>query len=60
MRKTSIVLAKSLSGLMELLGDTYEPRVLRLLVLEELSPITEFATAAVLAKAFRDIFKCER
>jgi hypothetical protein len=34
---------------MELLGDHYEPRVLRLLVLEELSPITELVTAPDLA-----------
>jgi hypothetical protein len=48
-----------IKGLMELLGDAYEPRVLRLLVLEELSPITELAVASVLAEAFRGIFKCE-
>lgn len=48
-----------IKGLMELLGDSYEPRVLRLLVLEELSPITELATAPVLAEVFRGIFKCE-
>jgi hypothetical protein len=42
---------------MELLGDSYEPHVLRLLVLEELFPITELATAPVLAEAFRGIFK---
>ena len=47
-------------GLIELLGDSYEPRVLRLLVLEELAPITDLATAPVLADAFRSIFKCER
>ena len=46
-------------GLIELLGDKYEPRVLRLLVLEELFPITELAAASDLANAFRDIFKCE-
>lgn len=39
-------------SLIELLGNRYEPRVLRLLVLEELAP--------VLADAFRDIFNCER
>jgi hypothetical protein len=44
---------------MELLGDSYEPRVLWLLVLEELSLITELATAPVLAEAFRGVFKCE-
>jgi len=48
-----------IKGLMELLGDGYEPRVLRLLVLEELSPITELTVAPVLAGAFRGIFKCE-
>jgi hypothetical protein len=46
-------------GLIELLGDRYEPRVLRLLVLEELFPITDLATAPVLADAFRGIFNCE-
>ena len=61
MCKTSIELPKSLfKGLIELLGDSYEPRVLRLLVLEELAPITELATAPVLADAFRSVFKCER
>lgn len=49
-----------IKGLIELLGDSYEPRVLRLLVLEELAPITELATASVLADAFRGIFDCER
>jgi hypothetical protein len=47
-------------GLIELLGDSYEPRILRLLVLEELAPITDLATAPVLADAFRGIFNCER
>jgi Fungal protein kinase len=47
------------SGLIELLGDSYEPRVLRLLVLEELVPISELAAPSVLADAFRDIFNCE-
>jgi hypothetical protein len=45
---------------MELLGENYEPRVLLLLVLEELSPITELAIAPVLVDAFRGVFKCER
>ncbi|KAF8800096.1 hypothetical protein BYT27DRAFT_7175755 [Phlegmacium glaucopus] len=45
-------------GLIELLGDSYEPRVLRLLVLEELTPITKLGTAPVLAEAFRGIFQC--
>ena len=48
-----------IKGLMELLGDGYEPRILRLLVLEELSPITELAIAPVLAEAFRGVFRCE-
>jgi hypothetical protein len=47
-------------GLIELLGDSYKPRVPRLLVLEELSPITELASASVLADAFRGVSKCER
>lgn len=46
-------------GLIELLGDRYEPRVLRMLVLEELFPVTELAAAPVLAQAFRDVFKCK-
>ena len=49
-----------LKGLVELLGDRYEPRVLRLLVLEELTPITELATALCLATAFRGIFDCRQ
>jgi len=48
-----------IKGLMELLSDGYEPRILRLHVLEELSPITGLAVASVLAEAFRGIFKCE-
>ena len=48
-----------IKGLMEILGDRYEPRVLRLLVSDELFPISELADAPVLAGAFRDIFKCE-
>lgn len=46
-----------IKGLIELLGDSYEPRVLRLLVLKELSPITELASASVLADAFRGVFR---
>ena len=46
-------------GLTELLGNKYEPRVLRLLVLEELFPITELVAPSDLAQVFRDIFKCE-
>jgi hypothetical protein len=46
-------------GVMEFLGDKYEPRVLRLLVMEELRPITELVKPSDLAKAFRDIFECE-
>ena len=38
--------------------DVYELRALRLLVFDELRPITELTTAALLAKAFREIFKC--
>ncbi|KAJ6510985.1 hypothetical protein C8R45DRAFT_777978, partial [Mycena sanguinolenta] len=35
-----------------------EPRVLRILVQEELHPITELTTAAELGEAFRGIFAC--
>ena len=38
--------------------DVYELRALRLLVFDELRPITELTTAAVLAEAFREIYKC--
>jgi hypothetical protein len=48
-----------IKGLVKLVGDSYESRVLRLLVLEELFPITDLATAPVLADAFRGIFNCE-
>lgn len=46
-------------GLMKLLGDEYEPRVLRLLVMEELFPVVTLTTAAKVAKVFRDVFYCE-
>ena len=51
-------LASSPRGrLFRFFGDTdaYELRALRLLVFDELRPITELTTAAVLAKAFREI-----
>jgi len=37
---------------------TYEPRILRVLVLEELFPVFLLTEATDLAKAFRDVFKC--
>lgn len=55
MRRTLIEPPKSL---IELLGNSYEPRVLRLHVLE-LAPITELSIAPVLADAFRGVFNCE-
>jgi hypothetical protein len=40
------------------MGDEYEARVLRTMVQEELSPITERTAAVDLAQSFREIFKC--
>jgi hypothetical protein len=45
--------------LIKQLGDKYEKRVLRIMVLEELSPITDRTTAAELAQSFREIFRCK-
>ena len=56
----NVMHAQEINWTTELLGDSYEPRVLRLLVLEELFPITELASASVLADAFRGLSKCER
>ncbi|KAJ7221239.1 hypothetical protein GGX14DRAFT_540485 [Mycena pura] len=39
-------------------GEHYELRVLRIVVQERLSPITELTTAPELSKAFHGIFKC--
>ncbi|KAJ7066492.1 hypothetical protein C8F01DRAFT_703727 [Mycena amicta] len=46
--------------LFDLLKDECEQRVLRIVVWEELSPITKLTTAADVAKAFRGIFDCYR
>jgi hypothetical protein len=45
-------------ALVDRMGDRYEQRVLRIIVQEELYPITEQTTAAGLAQSFREIFKC--
>ena len=45
--------------LIEQLGDKYEKRVLRIMVLEELSPITNRTTAPELAQSFRKILRCK-
>ena len=44
--------------LIDILGDKYEKRVLRVIVQEELFPITDCYTAPELAQAFREIFHC--
>jgi Fungal protein kinase len=44
--------------LIELMGDAYEKRVLRIIVQEELFSITERKTAAELARSLREIFRC--
>ncbi|KAJ7131627.1 hypothetical protein C8R46DRAFT_658699 [Mycena filopes] len=46
--------------LSEHLGDEYEDRVFRLVVQEELFPITSLTTAEELSQAFHGIFKCYR
>jgi hypothetical protein len=46
------------SFLLGLLKDLYEERVLRIIVQDELTPITELKTAEDVAKAFHGIFKC--
>jgi hypothetical protein len=40
------------------MGGQYEEHVLRIMVQEELSPITERTAAMDLAQSFREIFKC--
>jgi hypothetical protein len=40
------------------MGAEYEDRVLRIMVQEELYPITERTAAVDLAQSFREIFKC--
>ena len=45
-------------ALIDRMGDRYEERVLRIIVQEELYPITEQTTAVDLAQSFREIFKC--
>ncbi|KAF8274785.1 hypothetical protein EI94DRAFT_1713047, partial [Lactarius quietus] len=47
-------------ALIDRIGDRYEERVLRIIVQEELYPITERTTAVDLAQSFREIFKCYR
>ncbi|KAJ7162269.1 hypothetical protein C8R46DRAFT_1222402 [Mycena filopes] len=46
--------------LSEHLGDEYEDRVFRLVVQEELFPITSLTTGEELSQAFHGIFKCYR
>ncbi len=45
-------------ALIDRMGDQYEERVLRIMVQEELFPITEQTAAVDLAQSFREIFKC--
>jgi hypothetical protein len=45
-------------ALIDRLGDGYEAHILRMMVQEELFPITERVTAADLAESFREIFQC--
>ena len=45
-------------ALIDRMGNQYEERVLRIMVQEELSPITEQTAAVDLAQSFREIFKC--
>jgi hypothetical protein len=45
-------------ALIDRMGGQYEARVLRIMVQEELSPITEQTAAVDLAQSFREIFKC--
>jgi hypothetical protein len=45
-------------ALIDRMGDEYEERVLRIMVQEKLSPITERTAAVDLAQSFREIFKC--
>ena len=40
------------------MGDEYEERVLRIMVQDELSPITERTAAVDVAQSFHEIFKC--
>jgi hypothetical protein len=40
------------------MGDQYEEHVLRIMVQEELSPITEQTATVDLAQSFREIFMC--
>ena len=45
-------------ALIDRMGDQYEERVLRILVQEELYPITERTAAVDLAQSFRETFMC--
>jgi hypothetical protein len=45
-------------ALIDRMGDQYEERVLRIMVQEELSPITERTAAVDLAQSFSEIFNC--
>lgn len=47
-------------ALIDRLGDRYEERVLRIMVQEELYPITERTVAVDLAQSFLEVFKCYR
>jgi hypothetical protein len=46
-------------ALIELLGDKYEARDLRIMIFEELRPITELKTASYVRQSFVDVFKCK-
>ncbi|KAF8271773.1 hypothetical protein EI94DRAFT_1719985 [Lactarius quietus] len=45
-------------ALIDRMGDRYKEHVLRIIVQDELYPITERTTAVDLAQSFREIFKC--
>ena len=45
-------------ALIDCMGDQYEAHLLRIMVQEELSPITEQTAAVDLAQSFHEIFKC--
>ena len=45
-------------ALIDRMGDEYEERDLRIMIQEELSPITRRTVAVDLAQSFREIFKC--
>lgn len=48
-----------LSDYLKLTNASYEDRVLQILVMTELFPVTELKTSEELVKVIRDVFKCE-